>query len=395
MKILVLSPFLPFPLDNGGAIRVYHILRELAQRNDVVLLCFGDMTTEAREALRFCRAVHVLPAPPFPRPWWQHVWALPGPIPASVCLPADAMRTHMHELFKTEKFDIVQIEFFGLAHLVPTSNGQKNVLVEHCVTSQLRQRQLRLMPWSLRRLYYTIDQLKLRRFERRVLSAIDACIAVSSTDEQTIRTLAPAAQVATVPNGVDTSYFTPGGAADPQSLLFVGAFHLDPANADGIVYFTERVLPLIRREHPHVTLTIVGPEPPPEVRRLASHPGVSVVGHVDDVRPYFTRASVLILPLRAGAGTKIRIYTSMAMGTPVVATPIAAEGMDARLDEEIVIADLPNEFADRVAALLEDPEGRVRLGRASREAANTRYDWRVSGRRLEEFYRSLVNSRAG
>jgi glycosyltransferase involved in cell wall biosynthesis len=180
-----------------------------------------------------------------------------------------------------------------------------------------------------------------------------------------------------------------------MSLLFVGAFHLDPANADGIVYFSDHVMPLIHREHPKATLTIVGPYPPPEVQQLASRPGVTVTGYVDDVRPYFTHASVLILPLRAGAGTKVRIFTAMAMGKPVVATPVGAEGIDARFDEGIIIAELPTEFGDRVSALLGDPTRRMQLGRTAREAAAARYDWRVSGRKLEQFYRSLVEARAG
>jgi len=207
--------------------------------------------------------------------------------------------------------------------------------------------------------------------------------------------LAPALRVATVPNGVDTEYYTPQGSEDPQSLLFVGAFHLDPANADGIVYFAENVMPRIRQEHPRVTLTIVGPHPPPEVQRLASHPGVYVTGYVDDVRPYFGRASVVILPLRAGAGTKVRVFTAMAMGKPIVATPLAAEGIDAKPGEEIVIAELPSEFGDRVAALLQDSLRRKTLGHAAREAAAARYDWRASGHRLQEFYQTLVGTKAG
>lgn len=394
MRVLVLSPFLPYPLDNGGAIRVHYILREIARRHDVTLLCYGEMDSEAAFVLQFCRAVHTVPTPVFPRPWWQHLRALPGAIPASVCLPAETMRARLNDLMQTHQFDIVQIEFLGLAHLMPDPNGQRNVLVQHCITSQLRRRQLRLMPWSLRRLYYAVDLQKLSRFERRILPAFDACVTVSSTDEHMIRSWAPTLPIMTIPNGIDTEYFSPQCTEDSHSLLFVGSFHLDPANADGIVHFARHAFPRIRLQIPNVTLTIVGSGPPPEVRQLASQPGVSVFGHVHDVRPHFAKAAVVILPLRAGAGTKVRIFTAMAMGKPMLVSPIAAEGIDARPDEEIVLAELDEPFAERSVALLRDPLGRARIGRSARAAAVERYDWRVIGRRLDEFYHSLLAAKA-
>jgi glycosyltransferase involved in cell wall biosynthesis len=136
---------------------------------------------------------------------------------------------------------------------------------------------------------------------------------------------------------------------------------------------------------------VVGPAPPLEVRELAHHPGIEVTGRVEDVRPYLARAALVVLPLRAGAGTKLRIFTAMAMQKVVLASPVAAEGIEAAPEEEIVISDGAEPFAEAAIALLLDGSRRSRIGRAARARAVAQYDWRVIGHRLEEFYTSLLD----
>lgn len=390
MKVLAVSPFLPFPLENGGAIRVYHLLRFLSRRHEVTLLCFGALTPQAREALRFCTSVHVVPPPRFPRPWWEHARGLAGALPASVCLPSEAMAARLRHLIASHPFDLVQVEFLGLSHLVQHLDGRRKVLVEHSITSELRARQLGLMPWGARRLYYGADLLKLRRYEPAAVRAFDACVTVSSRDAGLVRTWAPGLPVATIPNGVDTEYFSPLGGEEASSLLFLGSFHLDPANVDGVLHFARDILPIIRRRLPDVRLTVVGTDPPREVRELSDARSIEVTGRVEDVRPYLARAAAVILPLRAGAGPKLRIFTAMAMQKTVLATSVAAEGVDARPGEEIVIADGAERFAEETIALLRDAPRRARIGQAARARAVAQYDWRVIGGQLETFYTFLL-----
>lgn len=390
MNILVVCPSLPYPADNGGAIRVYHLLRELARHHRVAVLCYGTPSREAARALRFLDAVHAVPPPRFPRPWRDHLRALPGALPASVCYPAGPLAAALVRLAAARRWDIVQFEFLGVAHLAGAVGvGPRRVLVNHCLVSELRARQLRLMPWGLRRLYYTWDLPKIRRFERAALRAVDGCVATSEGDAAAMRAWAPGVPVAAIPNGVDTAYFRPAGPEDPRALLFVGSFGQDEANVDAAVSFAREILPRIRRSVPDARLAVVGSGPPPAVRRLARLPGVEVLGRVDDVRPHLARAAVLGLPLRGGAGSKVRVFTAMAMQKAVLATPLGLEGCDAAPGEEVMVADGPEAFAEEAVALLRDPARRARIGEAARRRVVASHDWRVLGRRLEAFHAAL------
>jgi polysaccharide biosynthesis protein PslH len=392
VNVLIIAPQVPYPLDNGGSMRMYYLLRHLARRHRVVLMCPGPLSAEAAAALRFCAAVEAVPPPRRPMPWLEHLRGLAGPLPASSILPFSEGVDRLRDLLSAERFDLVQIEFLALAHLVHALPDRlRRVLVEHVIASEARSRLIRLMPWGVRRAYYTADLLKLRHYEPAAVRSFDACITMSSRDERLVRTWAPGITVTTIPNGVDTEYFAPAGTEDPFQLMFLGSFHLDYANVDAAMYFAREIFPRIRRQIPEARLTVVGPRPQPEVQRLARIQGIEVTGRVDDVRPYLARAALLVIPLRGGSGTKVRIFTAMAMQKSVLATSIAAEGIDAIPGEEIVIADGTERFADEAVSLLRDAYRRKRIGRAARALTVAQYDWRVIGNRLEALHASLLD----
>jgi len=391
VRLLVASPFVPYPLDFGGAIRIYHLLRHLATRHEVVLLCPEPIDRTAADALSFCTAVESFPAPAS-RPWHEHARHLAGRLPASVSLTSEALATRAHALLRGARFDIVQVEFLGLAHLreaLPA--GLPTVLVEHCLATEARTRQLGLMPWGPRRLYYALDLLKLRRYEPAAIRSFDACVTVSSRDAEQVRTWAPQVRTTTIPNGVDTEFFQAAGDTGEAEMLFLGSFHLDAANVDAAVQMACEILPRVRRHVPDARLTIVGTAPPAAVTRLGGLPGVTVAGGVPDVRPYLARAAIVALPLRAGAGTKVRVFTAMAMQRAVLATRLAAEGLDAAPGEEIVIAHDTARFVEEAVMLLRDAPRRARIGRAARARVVRDYDWRVLARRLETFHEALLD----
>jgi glycosyltransferase involved in cell wall biosynthesis len=358
----------------------------------VSLLCYGTPTPEAGRALAFLSALHSEPAPRFPRPIGEHLRHLADPYPTTVCYPAEPLRARLRRIVAEERPDLVQFEFLGIAHLMwSVPPGPRRVLVHHCLTSELRARQVQRMPWGPRRAYYAMDLPRLTRFERAVLRSVDGCVAVSDRDAARLRARVPGLTVATVPNGVDTQYFRPAAGEDPRSLLFIGSFGHDEANVDGVRYMAHELLPRIRAQVPDVRLTIVGGGAPPAVQALGREPGIEVLGRVDDVRPHLARAAVLVLPLRAGAGTKVRIFTAMAMSKAVLATPLGAEGWDGAPGGELVVADGPEAFAREAVALLRDPARRTRLGAAARARVVREYDWRVLGRRLEAFHAALLD----
>jgi polysaccharide biosynthesis protein PslH len=184
-------------------------------------------------------------------------------------------------------------------------------------------------------------------------------------------------RVSSVPTGVDTDFFRPSGTVSrkPGSIVFTGSMDWMP-NEDGMVWFVEEILPRIERAVPEATLTIVGRNPTSRVKALADgRPRISVTGTVPDVRPYLEAASVVVVPLRVGGGTRIKIYEAMGMERAVVSTTIGAEGLDVRDGKHIVLADDPDAFADAVIGLLRSPERAADIGHASASHVRTHFGW--------------------
>ena len=194
---------------------------------------------------------------------------------------------------------------------------------------------------------------------------------------------APRARVCAIPTGVDTAYFTPNGSQEtPGALVFTGSLDWFP-NEDCIVHFGEVVFPRIREAVPDVSLTVVGRNPGPRVQRLAAIPGVRVTGTVQDVRPYVAAATLCVVPLRVGGGTRLKIFEALAMGKAVVSTTVGAEGLPLVPGRHFVQADEPAEFANAVVALLRDPARRKALGSAGRRLVEERYSWSQVVREFE------------
>jgi polysaccharide biosynthesis protein PslH len=182
---------------------------------------------------------------------------------------------------------------------------------------------------------------------------------------------------------VDTAYFTPATGGERRAhLVFTGSMDWLP-NEDAMVHFVREILPLIRRAEPDVTLSIVGRAPTPAVQRLAHEAGVEVTGRVDQVRPHIAAASVYVVPLRIGGGTRLKIFEAMSMAKAVVSTTIGAEGLPITHDRDIVIADEPARFADAVVRLIRDEDARRQIERAARQLVVQKYDWVAVARDFE------------
>ncbi|HEX2387224.1 MAG TPA: glycosyltransferase family 4 protein, partial [Candidatus Binatia bacterium] len=227
-----------------------------------------------------------------------------------------------------------------------------------------------------------IEWRKLRRAEARACADAAVTLAVSENDRAVLAAAAPQARVQAIPTGVDTSYFHPNGTRQAAAkLVFTGSMDWYP-NEDGILYFIDSILPLIRREVPEASVTVVGRNPTAKLRAAAG-PAVHVTGTVDDVRPYIAEAAVYVVPLRLGGGTRIKIFEALAMGKAVVSTRIGAEGLPVVSGEHFIEADEPEDFARAVVALIREPERRKRLELAGRMLVEERYSWRQAAREFE------------
>src|ERR1022692_4007889 len=226
--------------------------------------------------------------------------------------------------------------------------------------------------------------------ERRYVELADHVVAVSENDRAFFLQYVDPSRVSVIPTGVDTEYFRPcPDPEQPDTMAFTGTMDWMP-NEDGVAYFVDKILPLIRHEIPDAAFWAVGRRPPRRIQALASG-NVVVTGAVDDIRPYLGKAAVCVIPLRSGSGTRIKIFEAMAMGKAVISTTMGAEGLPVRHGENIVLADAPADFARQVVQLLRDPQRRAQLGRAARQLVEENYGWPSVAAHFDQIMQAVVN----
>jgi polysaccharide biosynthesis protein PslH len=240
--------------------------------------------------------------------------------------------------------------------------------------------------------YNSLNWRKLAREERAAWRRFDGVTLTSRRDEQLVQSEYPEVRSAVVPNGVDVGEFSVSeSSGEPDTILFFGAINYHP-NHDGVTFFIDEILPKLRRIRPNVRLQIVGPGARQSVLDRQGN-GVEVVGMVDEVGPYIERASAVVVPLRIGGGTRLKIVEAMSKGKPVISTRLGAEGLDVVHDRDVLLADEPEDFAQQVGRVLVDPALAARLGRAGRALMEEKYSWRSIVQGLEAFYESRRNTR--
>lgn len=398
MKILIVSPFFPYPLDSGGAIRIYNLLKHLAASHNITLLCHTEREQEAykRELLPYCEVI-TIPQNHRSRRWIFHARHLLSNLPYSL-VQIDVTFEKALTAICERGFDIVQFEFLSLAHYVSRLPASvKTVVVEHYIATESRRRLAKISKPGLKRIYYGLDFPKIAMYEQRVLNQFDLCFVTSREDERKLLNRGIGSKIVLSPNGVDTKYFRPfddtrlePGSHRNPSLVYMGAFHLEPANVDGLEYLLKRVLPLVEQQIPGVKLEVIGRGLNGSFIDKYARRHVSFHGYVEDVRPILGRAHALLLPLRGGSGTKIRVLTAMAMGVPVVATPVAAEGIEAKQEEHILLGDTPENLAQYCVRLLSDRDLNENMGSAGRKLVEDNYSWETVAQDLDRVYRESL-----
>jgi len=394
MRLLWLKSDLLLPLDKGGRLRTWHLMRHLARRHQITYVSFADPDTPAAHVTGMREVAHrvetiVRRDPPkgSPRFWLDAARHLLDPLPYAVGkYRSRAYRRRVDALLSSEPFDLVVCDF-----LVPAVNLRETlpcpaVLFTHNVESEIWRRHAETAASPLLRMLYRTQHRRMLRLESRVLARFDAVLAVSTTDRQTFAHLYPNATrgpVHVVPTGVDVDFFPASESrAESRELVFTGSMDWLP-NEDAMAFFCREILPIVRAEEPDVRLSIVGRAPTPAVRQLASDAGVVVTGRVDDVRPYMRDAAVYVVPLRVGGGTRLKIFEAMAMGKAVVSTGVGAEGLPVTSGEHLMLADEPRAFARSVVRLLRDVPRRRQLEHAARALVVERYDWSAVAGEME------------
>jgi polysaccharide biosynthesis protein PslH len=402
MRILLLTPQLPYPPHQGTSLRNYHIIRGLAQNHEVTLLSFvepGQATDEEtpRPLTTLCQHIERVAAPQrtnFTRLRQLLTSRLPD---MAHRLYTPMFEIRLRRLLQQNQFDVVQVEGIELARYMTvvkeTSHDSRLIFDNHNAETELQQRNLETDRANLKRwpaaLYSRIQVGRLARFERWALETADSAAAVSDTDRDHLKKLAPNAHIITIPNCIDVAaYADEAEESIPFDLVFSGKMDYRP-NIDAALWFAEAVWPQIKAERPETTWAIVGQKPHERLAHVGDMDGVTMTRWVESIRPYLHGATLFIMPFRIGSGTRLKLIEAMAAGKAIVSTPVGAEGFPVTHQQELWLVEGETEMATAVLKLLDDPQTRTRLGQQARQFAQ-QYDWRVVIPRFENLYRKRV-----
>ncbi|MDZ4764403.1 MAG: glycosyltransferase [Chloroflexota bacterium] len=402
MRILLLTPALPYPPHQGGALRNHGLLHTLADAgHDVTLLSFHDNTTpvEGTPLPRLCAGVFTV-APPVRRIRHRLRDLITSDKPdLARRLDSSAFADKLRTLLNTNRFDLIQFEGLEMAIYLPIVRalqpGARTVYDAHNAEYALQAAIARVESHKLSRapaaVYSQIQARRIARFEREVCRQADAVIAVSDEDADQLRAFRADQTIFVVPNGifVDDYADTPAAALDlgANALVFTGKMDYRP-NVDAMQWFVSAILPRIRAGVPDAKLYIVGQKPHASLQSFDAEQ-VAVTGWVEQVQPFLYAAAVYVAPLRMGSGTRLKLLEAMGAGRAIVATSAAAAGLHDDARDAMCIADDDAAFADAVIRLLNNPAERHRLGDGGRNAARQHYDWSALAPRLFDAYRAL------
>ncbi|HWE51151.1 MAG TPA: glycosyltransferase [Bryobacteraceae bacterium] len=394
MRLLYFSPRDCWPLTTGARIRDYQLAKHLAERAQVHYAGLCPEEATASPAPAECGFPQSLLSRDKAYSAGNLLRGLAGPLPVTVLnYTSGRIKDQIAQLLEKENFDSAQIEGVHLVEYVAVirkvSPRTRIVADWHNIESEIMWRYAETASSPLRKLMARRTAPLIERAENRLLRICDAHTVVSGRDREKLLLRCPDASISLVPNGVDVAYYSSGiPHENPREILFVGSMDYH-ANAEAVTWFVSNVWPIVKRSAPDLTFRIVGRDPVPEVKALAS-PDVLVTGTVDDIRPFYARAAATVVPLRVGGGTRLKILESMAARVPVVSTRLGAEGIDVTGDSDILLADTSAELAAAVEKIVTDRALAERLKLAGYALANRLYDWSIAGEQLYSVHARLL-----
>jgi polysaccharide biosynthesis protein PslH len=408
LSILYVAPMPPSPPRFGAQARVHGLMTELARRHNLTaVVLIDDVSFDADECLRamkaYCREVVLVPVPNLEdlakrllqlrslastRSFERLLFTVP------------ALQRALDQVLRAKRFDLVNLEFSFLGHFdlrqAPPGERLPRVVVDsHNIDYELARQYAESGGSLARRLYAGVNWRKLRREELGTYRDADGVYLCSAADERRLLDQVPGVRTAVVPNAADVEYYQPRPTDPPpdgRTVVFFGLLSYLP-NVDGMIHFVQDIWPRIAEAHPEVHCKIIGGRPPPSLLALAG-PRIELTGFVSDLRPHLAAAAAVVVPLRLGGGTRLKIVEGMAMGKAIVSTTLGAEGIEAVPGRDLLVEDHPVAFADAVNRLLADPDLTARIGQSARRLAVQQYSWSGAAQALERFYSQILDVRS-
>jgi polysaccharide biosynthesis protein PslH len=412
MKILWVKADKLLPVQNGGNIRTYHVLRYLSACHQLTFYSYyagapdPDYETELQAqlpgAVALCTGKRELSGAARGLDYLAHLRALPPYAVSRFAHPK--VQKQLQSWFREQSFDVAVCDFLDAAVNFPGSLNIPSVLFQHNVESEIWRRHAATAGNPAKKMMYQMEFRKMLRYERAAICKFQHVIAVSENDRALMMKWIDGNRVTVIPTGVDLRQYHPAPAhaetdwlaASAPIVTFIGAMDWEP-NVDGVEYFCAEVWPLIKAEVPSARFRIVGRNPDRRVQRWASNSSndngsIEVTGRVPSVIEHLHQSGVVVVPLRIGGGTRLKIYEAMATAKAVVSTTVGAEGLDVHHGRDIMLADDPRSFAQAVIMFLKDHQLRCRYEKAAAETA-ARYDWPAIGERFSEILQSVTENK--
>jgi glycosyltransferase involved in cell wall biosynthesis len=386
-KILIISPYFPFPARDGGKVRLYNLIKHLSEKNEVYLLAYIEPSTDKScvdLAKEFCTGV-------FPVLREEDKRIIRDDLPRSVSFfYTQAMIDELKKVLDIVKPDIVQLDFLIMTEYVKHIKNVPVFYTEHDMglldfNQSFHDRDLndneRFFEWK-----------KLVQYEKKILDFFTSVIVLTERDKGLIENLNNNIKATIIPTGVDSEFYKPNDIVDDEkSLVFVGHYKHFP-NLDAIVYFVKNIYPKVIEKIPNIKLYIVGSGVTKAVEDLKSE-NIIITGEIEDIRQYLKRPNIFIAPVRLGGGIKGKVLEAMAMGVPVVATKEAVSGIDYSIGEFALISDDTNVFADNIVKLYNDENIYNTLANNSRKIVENNYNWKKIAEKLNDFYSKKINKK--
>ncbi len=399
MKILWVKADKLLPVQNGGNIRSYNIARELKSRHEMTFFSYyggtRDASYEQELAHNFPGAICVCTgkrdATGLNRSL-DYLLRFPARPPYAVSrFGSSRVRARLKICFQAGQYDVAICDFLDAAVNFPVDLNLPVILFQHNVESEIWRRHAATEGNPLKKRMYEFEFRKMQRYEREMVRKFHHVIAVSEHDRELMSAWTDPSRITVVPTGVDLKQFhpLPSAAEGSPLVIFVGAMDWEP-NVDAVDYFCRDIWPSVRAAVPAARFRIVGRNPDRRVQKWASD-SVEVTGRVPSVVDHLREAAVVVVPLRVGGGTRLKIYEAMAVGRAVVSTSVGAEGLDVHSGRDLILADDPSTFAQAILTLLRDGELRRRYERAAAALA-AQYDWSAIGVKFGKVLDAVVNA---
>lgn len=393
MKILMLTPYLPYPIYSGGQIRTFNLLKNLAEKHEITLFSFIREKKEKKyinELLKYCKRVEVVKR----RKAWSILNVLMAgfsPLPFLISLYYSPRASKkIKNLISKEEFDLIHAECFYVTPIIPKTLIPI-LLVEQTIEFLVYQHFVETTKYWFLKPFLYLDVFKIKLWEKFYWRKAAKVIAMSRADEKIMKNLVKDLDVSIVPNGVDVEKFDFRISRERKNkekvVLFVGNFKW-LQNKEAALILIEKIWPRIVSKLPEARLWIVGLDPPGEIRKFDGGK-IKVDGGVKDIRQAYYGADVLLAPIYGGGGTRYKILEAMACGTPVVTTKVGIEGLAAKNNEQVIIEDTPEELAQSTVGILENRRLRRKIINNARKLVERNYNWQKIADRLDKVYKEV------